>query len=234
MDWSNTVFLAHASEDKHLVKQLYKELKENGLNPWLDEMNLMPGVRWNEEIESAIKKSRFFLACLSNNSITKDGYVQKELRLALSVMEQKSPNSVYFIPVLLQDVEIPAITVGTIKLSDYQTAKAYDEDGLRNLIDYLLKQVNLVKEIESHEKPYFDKIRNAISNGQTDTALRLLLEYIKKNENDYLNNITLISSRYNRLRNENVLGLISQESYAMESNKIVYSILEMIKYLENK
>ena len=234
MNWSTTVFLAHASEDKPFVKNLYQILKNNGLNPWLDEENLMPGVKWDDQIVEAIQKSRFFIACLSQNSISKDGYIQKELRTALSTLEQKSPNTIYFIPALIEDVNIPNITVGTIKLTDYQAVKIFDKKGLDKFIDYLRKQANLVEEIKSHESPNFDKIRDEISKGQTDTALRLLIEFVKNNKIEYLNNLTLISSRYNRLRNDNVLGIISQENYAMETNKIVYSILEIIKYLENE
>jgi len=95
MNWNKTIFLAHASEDKEYVRRLYKELKDNGLEPWLDEVNLLPGVRWDDEIKEAIKKSRFFLACLSKHSVSKNGYVQKELRTALAELEQKSFNSIY-------------------------------------------------------------------------------------------------------------------------------------------
>ena len=234
MNWEKTVFLAHASEDKPFVRKLYKTLKENGFSPWLDEVDLLPGVKWDTEILNVIKKSKFFIACISKNSITKDGYIQKELRTALSVFEQKAPNSIYLIPALIDNVEIPEIKVGTVSLADYHASKLYDDHGFQRLISSLKKYSNVVEEIKRHESPKFDKIREEISNGNTDTSIRLLTEYVKKNEPDYQNNITLVASRFSQLRNQNVLGLISQENYAMESNKIVYSILEMIKYLDNK
>ncbi len=228
------IFLAHASEDKYFVRKLYNKLKENGLNPWLDEEDLMPGIKWNDEIIQVIKRSRFFIACISKNSITKDGYVQKELKIALSTLEQKSPNSIYFIPALIEDVPLPNIRVSTINLSDYQAIKIYDENEMNKLIEFLQKQINVVKEVKKQENPNFNKIRKEIGNGKTDTALRLLIKYVKENETDYLDNLTLISSRLNRLRNDNTLGLISQEDYAMGTNKVVFSILETIKLLENK
>lgn len=232
MNWSNTVFLAHASEDKPFVRKLFKILKESGLDPWLDEENLMPGVKWDDKIVDAIEKSRFFIACISSHSITKDGYIQKELRVALSNLEKKSAEAIYFIPALIEDVDLPNITVGTIRLADYQAAKIYDPTGMQNLVTYLLGQANIVKEVKQSESLSFEEVRNVVANGQVETGLRLLLEIVKINYQDFYNNVVIISSRFSRLKNENILGLISQENYAMESNKIVYSILETIKLLE--
>jgi hypothetical protein len=226
------VFLAHASEDKPFVRKLFKILKESGLDPWLDEENLMPGVKWDDKIVDAIEKSRFFIACISSHSITKDGYIQKELRVALSNLEKKSAEAIYFIPALIEDVDLPNITVGTIRLADYQAAKIYDPTGMQNLVTYLLGQANIVKEVKQSESLSFEEVRNVVANGQVETGLRLLLEIVKINYQDFYNNVVIISSRFSRLKNENILGLISQENYAMESNKIVYSILETIKLLE--
>jgi len=98
-DKDNMIFLAHASEDKKVVRKLYHDLKDYGLFPWLDEEDLEPGVKWDNKIREAIKNSRFFLACISSNSTKKDGYIQKELRVALSELERKSPENIqYLVP----------------------------------------------------------------------------------------------------------------------------------------
>lgn len=133
-EWDKVVFLAHASEDKSVVRDLYSKLKENGFDPWLDEKNLAPGVRWDDEIKNAIKNSRIFLACISRNSVSKSGYIQKELKMALAELEQKPPGHIYFIPVLVEDVELPNISVGTINLRDYQAVNIANQDGLDRLI----------------------------------------------------------------------------------------------------
>jgi len=234
MNWNKTIFLAHASEDKKRVRKLYKRLKENGLEPWLDEENLMPGVKWDDKIKEAIKNSRFFMACLSKNSVSKNGYIQKELRLALNELEQKASDVIYFIPALIDDVDLPNITVGTISLRDYQAVKIFDDEGLLKLISHLQKQANVIAEIKKKENPNFQNLRRSISQGQTETALRLLMEYVKGRNDDLYNNVLLISSRFNRISKDNILGIISRENYAMENNQIVYSILEIIKILEER
>ena len=74
------IFLAHASEDKDRVRDLYSKLVDHGFAPWLDEMQLLPGQNWQIEIAKAIRESDIFVACLSRISVRKRGYVQRELR----------------------------------------------------------------------------------------------------------------------------------------------------------
>ncbi|MBK8044903.1 MAG: toll/interleukin-1 receptor domain-containing protein [Haliscomenobacter sp.] len=35
-------FFTHATEDKNIVREIYLQLKKNGIEPWLDEINLPP------------------------------------------------------------------------------------------------------------------------------------------------------------------------------------------------
>lgn len=44
------VFLCHASEDKETVRKLYHQLKADGVEPWLDEVSILPGQEWQREI----------------------------------------------------------------------------------------------------------------------------------------------------------------------------------------
>jgi TIR domain-containing protein len=48
------IFLAHAREDKAQVRTLYADLKARGFDPWLDEIDLLPG-----EIEFRLALSAF-------------------------------------------------------------------------------------------------------------------------------------------------------------------------------
>ena len=83
-----------------------------------------------------------FMACLSSHSISKNGYIQKELRMALSELEQKASDVIYFIPALIENVSLPDINVGTINLRDYQVAKIFNQEGLDKLITHLKQQTN--------------------------------------------------------------------------------------------
>ena len=48
------VFLCHNSKDKPEVKQIGEQLKQQGLQPWLDEWEFRPGFPWQRELEKQI------------------------------------------------------------------------------------------------------------------------------------------------------------------------------------
>ena len=102
------VFLCHASQDKPVVRELYQRLNaENWIDPWLDEEKLLPGQDWDLEIEKAVEASDAVIVCLSSNSITKNGYIQKELRKILDEADRKPEGNVFLIPIRFDDCAIP-------------------------------------------------------------------------------------------------------------------------------
>ena len=48
------VFLSHNSVDKPAVEELAVRLKHEGIEPWLDKWNLVPGDAWQPAIERAL------------------------------------------------------------------------------------------------------------------------------------------------------------------------------------
>jgi hypothetical protein len=73
----------------------------------MDKKNLLPGQDWGMEIQKAIQKADFFIACMSKRSVSKRGFVQKEVRFALDVLGQIPPGQIYLIPIRLEPCEIP-------------------------------------------------------------------------------------------------------------------------------
>src|ERR1041385_9046648 len=101
------VFLCHASDDKPLARIFSLVLNAAGADPWLDEVKLVGGQDWGLEIEKALRTSHAVLVFLSRNSVTKSGFVQKEIRLALDVADEQPEGSIFVIPLRLDDCEIP-------------------------------------------------------------------------------------------------------------------------------
>lgn len=62
------VFLCHAHEDKEHVLALYLRLVADGIKPWLDKRDLLPGQEWEIEIPKAVQDSDVVIACLSQHS----------------------------------------------------------------------------------------------------------------------------------------------------------------------
>ena len=120
------VFLCHSSNDKPTVRELYRQLNAEGwLDVWLDEEKLYPGQDWNLEIEKAVEAADAILVCLSNNSITKEGYVQRELRIVLDYADYKPEGTLYLIPIRLEDCDPPR------RLRPWQYADYFEKDRER-------------------------------------------------------------------------------------------------------
>ena len=103
------VFLCHASQDKPIVRELYQRLEsESWIDSWLDAEKLLPGQDWDLEIQKAIRAADIIIVCLSKESVSKEGYVQKEFRRALSYAEEKPEGTTYIIPLRLDDCETPS------------------------------------------------------------------------------------------------------------------------------
>jgi hypothetical protein len=47
------VFLCHSAGDQPAVRALYQKLQADGFAPWLDEEDLLPGQKWEQEIPKA-------------------------------------------------------------------------------------------------------------------------------------------------------------------------------------
>jgi hypothetical protein len=103
----NTVFISYAREDYQPALRLYQDLQRTDLQPWLDKEELLPGQSWNLEIRKAIRKSRYFVALFSSTSVQKRGYVQKEYKLSLEVLDEFPEGEIFAIPVRLDSCEIP-------------------------------------------------------------------------------------------------------------------------------
>jgi hypothetical protein len=122
------VFLCHGSEDKQDVRRLYQLLREADMQPWLDEKDIKPGQDWDEAIREAVRACHIVLVFLSLRSVTKEGYVQKEIRFALERAEEMPEGRVYIIPVLLEACPIPK------RLAKWQAVSLFAKGGRDRLL----------------------------------------------------------------------------------------------------
>jgi hypothetical protein len=130
------VFLCHSTQDKPAVRNLYQRLQTDGFDAWLDEEKLLPGQDWDFEIQKAVRQSDVVIVCLSKGSVTKAGYVQKEIRLALDVADEQPEGTIFIIPLKLEECQIPD------RLSRWQWVKLFEERGYERLINALRVRAN--------------------------------------------------------------------------------------------
>jgi hypothetical protein len=120
--------LSYAKEDRDRVEELYDKFTDEGYKPWMDQRDLFPGEKWKLKIEQAIRQSDFFLAFLSTNSVTKRGYIQKEIKRGLEIWEEKLDSDIYLIPVRLEECIMPD------SLSQVQWVNLFDANGWNMLL----------------------------------------------------------------------------------------------------
>lgn len=116
-------FLCHSRDDAPKIRELYKLLSKDGVNPWLDVERLLPGDNWPEEIYRAVQHSDVVIICFSKGTATKEGFVQREIKWALEVAEEKPDGTIFLIPLKLEECDIPE------RLHKLQWVNLFDENG---------------------------------------------------------------------------------------------------------
>jgi hypothetical protein len=121
------VFINYARADKERVKPIYRWLQEAGAVPWMDETDVPPGAKWEYRINNAIWRSHYFIACLSRNSVNREGVLQDEIERALEIWEDKGEDAIFLIPVRLEECEMPE------RLSQFQWIDLFAPGGPERL-----------------------------------------------------------------------------------------------------
>jgi len=156
------VFLCHSSNDKLIVRDLYRRLDAEGwIDAWLDSEKLFPGHDWNFEIEKAVEEADAILVCLTKNSVSKEGYVQRELRMVLDFVDYKPEGTLFVIPVRLEECEPPR-RLRTWQYADYFPESDRDLAYQRLLVSLTIRAKRLDLLIEN---PVEEKKRH-----ETDTT----------------------------------------------------------------
>jgi len=75
------VFLSHSHTDAQWVEQLATQLQEQGMTPWLDKWEIIPGSSWQQAITKGLNEAKCCVVCLGADKA--DGWFQKEYEVAL-------------------------------------------------------------------------------------------------------------------------------------------------------
>lgn len=100
---SSTVFISYAREDARYAERLYMDLRRAEVDAWLDTRCLLGGQKWKPEISRVIRGSAYFIALISQYSLTKRGVVQVEIKQALQVLAEVPSDQIFLIPVRVDE-----------------------------------------------------------------------------------------------------------------------------------
>jgi len=125
------VFLCHSSEDTRVVEKFYNLLINDGVDAWLDKKNLIPGQNWQFEIQKAVKDTDIVIIFLSSASITKEGFVQREIKIILDIADEKPDGTIFIIPARLEKCNVPE------RLTSFQWVDLFEKDGYDQMFSAL-------------------------------------------------------------------------------------------------
>ncbi|KOG31396.1 HEAT repeat domain-containing protein [Streptomyces resistomycificus] len=109
----NRTFLSYVGENRTTVVRLARTLRAFEVDVWLDRDRLAPGVRWATAIREAIARGDFFIACFSREYHERSrSYMNEELVLAIDELRCRTTSRAWFIPVLLNECEVPDRDIG--------------------------------------------------------------------------------------------------------------------------
>ena len=98
-DKQRRTFISYSRINKDFALELAKELKLEGFDVWLDQLDIPLGARWDREVEKALKESEIFLIILTSASVASEN-VLDEIGYAIDSGKR-------ILPILLEECEIP-------------------------------------------------------------------------------------------------------------------------------
>lgn len=139
------VYLSCSSHDIAAVREYYQKLRAAGwIQPWLEEEDLLPGQDLRLEIEKAVRNADAVLVFLSSRSVSQEGSLQRELRLALDVADEKPEGAVFVIPIRLDDCSLPQ------RLRTWKPVDAFPADRRDWAYERVLASLRLRAEAVGH------------------------------------------------------------------------------------
>ncbi|MEP4034911.1 ClpXP protease specificity-enhancing factor SspB [Pseudophaeobacter sp.] len=139
-----TIFISYAREDRVFASQISNKLDDAGVEHWIDTKSIKPGQDWKREISIGLRSASHILLLISENSISKRGYVQREIKEALEFLKEVPTGDVFIIPVRLEPCE-----PHDLELRDLNWFDLFPDinRGIFNLIGYL-KTLSAPAELE--------------------------------------------------------------------------------------
>lgn len=148
-----TVFISYAREDRVFASQISAKLDDAGIEHWIDTKSIAAGQDWKREISIGLRSARYIVLLISGNSVSKRGYVQREIKEALEYLKEVPTGDVFIIPVRLEPCEPHDLELRNLNWFDlFPDANR----GIFNLVGYLQTlspPTDLENEVEEKSKP---------------------------------------------------------------------------------
>ncbi len=92
-------FFSYSRNDAEFVLKLARDLKSQDLDVWLDQLDIMPGSRWDAAVEQALGEAACMLVVLSDTSVKSENVLDE---VSYAIKKGKK-----VIPLLIDNCEVP-------------------------------------------------------------------------------------------------------------------------------
>jgi TIR domain len=89
---------------------------------------LVPGQDCELEILRAVRAADIVVVCLCERSVTKTGFIPKEIKLALDVADMQPEGTIFIVPVRLEECDVPE------RFQRWQWVNLFEEQGYARLV----------------------------------------------------------------------------------------------------
>jgi hypothetical protein len=145
------VFISYANEDIKAAVRLYKQLKIEGLEPWLDRgEEEIDSDGWKNLLKRALQNSRYFISLWSMKSFGNDGLMQRELKAALEILNEYRSSDISVIHVRLENCQL-----SDLKMNDAIIIDMFPD--WNNGVQRVLQTILGTKVIKNQFEPNSDK-----------------------------------------------------------------------------
>ena len=142
------VFLSCSAHDLNAARAYYEKFRATGwIQPWLEEENLLSGQDPRLEIEKAVRNADAVLVFLSSRSVSQEGQIQRQLKLALDVADEKPEGTVFVIPIRLDNCSLPH------RLGTWKPVDAFPTDQQERAYERVLASLRLRAESVTGQTP---------------------------------------------------------------------------------
>lgn len=132
------IFLSHSSKDKSLARKIAEDLKNQDMDVWFDEWEILVGDPITQKIDTGLEECKFVAVLLTKNSV-ESGWVAKEWQSKIG--REATEKMVFVLPLKADDCRIPQLLIDK-RYADF--SRDYNQ-GINELIASVKKRTTLEK-----------------------------------------------------------------------------------------
>lgn len=241
------LFVSYSRKDAPYLKEFEVHLaglKRNELIELWTDQEIIPGNVWEEKLKLQLETADIIVFLLSPDFIASDYIHDVEITKAI---ERHESGEVIIIPVLIRTCDfsstpltkfqaLPKNATPIKKWADSDEAWMDVINGLKRTIASIANRFNKDDSDQTTNRASkktinHTDIKNQIANGKIEHAIKNLLAITKGKKNDQHNAVILQSSKYNRLKRDNLNGMLNPEERRISFSKIENALLAIVDEL---